>query len=243
MVTTGYATSGELNNTELIDINGDCIAVLPDYPIKIEGATGVYMDGKVVICGGGSQITNKCYQLKKGDKTFKEVYTMKQKRYYARSIVIQGEMLVSGGHNGNTYIGTGEFINNQISKNTEPRNNLQLPEAVHLHAIVSIDQSTFFLIGGDTIKKTYSQKTHFYNHLTGEWTKGPDLLAGRWGHTAGVLIDHKTHSQHIAVVGGFRRGNVNKNNVELLLHGHNFWSKGIFNYTSKKASISHLYKE
>ena len=227
IVTTGYGSSRELNNTELIDSNGDCIASLPDYPMKIDGATGVYIDGKIIICGGGYPVTNKCYQLRKGGKEFELIYTMKQKRYNARSIVTQQKMLLSGGHNGNSYIGTGEFINTQISKATEPSFNIQLPEAVLFHAIININQSTFFLIGGDTIKMTYSKKTHFYNQVTKEWTVGPELIAGRWGHTAGILIDHETHTQHIAVVGGFRNGNVDENSVELLLYGQTLWSQGM----------------
>ena len=232
IVTTGYGSSRELNNTELIDINGDCIASLPDYPMKIDGATGVYIDGKIIICGGGYPVTNKCYQLRKGGKEFELIYTMKQKRFFAKSIVTQQKMLLSGGHNGNSYIGTGEFINPQISNTSEPSFNIQLPEAVHFHAIVKINQTTLFLIGGETIKMTYSKKTHFYNHVTKEWTDGPELIAGRWGHTAGILIDHETQTQHIAVVGGFRNGNVDENSVELLLYGQTLWSQGMlfFNY-------------
>ena len=68
IMTTGYGHSRELNNTELIDINSDCKASLPDYPMKIDGATGVYIDGKIIICGGGHPVTNKCYQLRKVGK-------------------------------------------------------------------------------------------------------------------------------------------------------------------------------
>ena len=228
IVTTGYSYYRETKNTELIDIDGDCTVSLPDYPRKIDGATGVYIDGRIVICGGGYPVTNKCYQLKNGSGAFELAYTMREKRYYARSIVTQGKMFITGGHNGNNYVGTGEFINNQISKNDETSPIIQLPEAVHFHAVVNIDQSTIFLIGGDAINMTYSKKTHFYNYVTEKWRNGPELITGRFGHTAGVLIDHKTHKQHIAVVGGFRNGNFDHNSVELLLHGQYLWSQGKF---------------
>ena len=38
--------------SELIDINDECTTALPDYPLGVIGATGVYVDGKIVICGG-----------------------------------------------------------------------------------------------------------------------------------------------------------------------------------------------
>ena len=110
IVTTGYSYYRETKNTELIDIDGDCTVSLPDYPRKIDGATGVYIDGRILICGGGYPVTNKCYQLKNGSKGFELAYTMREKRYYARSIVTQGKMFITGGHNGNDYVGTGEFL-------------------------------------------------------------------------------------------------------------------------------------
>ena len=42
------------SNTELIDINGSCTTTLPDYTESggLESGTGLYIDNKIVICGG-----------------------------------------------------------------------------------------------------------------------------------------------------------------------------------------------
>ena len=219
VVTTGYGSSGDLSSTELININGECTASLPDYPVKLHAATGVFVDGTIIICGGYPPFSNKCYQLKNGKDEFELVYGMDENRYYAKSIAAQGKMLVLGGYNGKNIIGTGEYIIPQISNNTAPGPNIQLPEPVYHHAIVNINETTIYLIGGYTT--TYSKKTHFYNHVTKEWASGPELITGRAYHTAGVITDHETLAQHIAVVGGW-----GLDSVELLFHGKNSWSEG-----------------
>ena len=56
---TGYSgispTIAVTRKSELIDINDECSSVLPDYPLGVIGATGVYIDGKIVVCGGAYQ--------------------------------------------------------------------------------------------------------------------------------------------------------------------------------------------
>ena len=233
IVTTGWDGVNPLSSTEIIDLNGTCATSLPEYPMKLDGATGVYVDGKIIICGGGYPISNnKCYQLEKGGETFELVFTMEAEERYAESIVHQGYMLRTGGyHNGgDNLIGTAEFINHQISNNTAPKPKILLPEPVSQHAIFSINKSTSFLIGGITSSAAYSRATHLYNQFdkyndnTKKWTAGPKLNIGRKDLTAGVLIDHETEQQHIAVVGGTNDEKLDS--VELLLHGQDFWSKG-----------------
>ena len=231
IVTTGYGNSGYISTTELIDVNGTCTSSLSDYPIKIKAATGVYVDGKIVICGGNSPYSNKCYQLMNDKDAFELIYAMEETRAWAKAIVSQGSMLVTGGRDNDTYnkIITSEFVNHQILNNIAPRLNIQMPEPVHRHAILNINHSTIFLIGGVTASSSYTNKTHFYNHDTKQWKIGPELKIGRSTHTAGILIDHVTLYQHVAVVGGFNLVNGGKlNSVELLLHGKNVWSQGTF---------------
>ena len=229
-MTTGWDGSSPLSYTEIIDFNGTCTTSLPEYPMKLDGATGVYVDGKIVICGGGYPISNdKCYQLEKGKETFELIFTMEIEERYAESIVHQGYMLTTGGYKngGDNLIGTAEFINHKTSNNTAPKPQIILSEPVSQHAIFSINETTSFLIGGITSSAAYSRKTYFYDHMT--WIDGPPLNIGRKDLTAGVLIDHETKQQHIAVVGGFDGERLDS--VELLLHGQDFWSKGTSIYT------------
>ena len=79
--------------------------------------------------------------------------------------------------------------------------------------------------GGYTSSDFYSRKTHYFNHSSQTWKDGPNLMYGRFDHTAGVVIDHVTHTQHIAVVGGYNEGVLDS--VELLFNGETQWKKGI----------------
>ena len=262
-VTAGMVSNhkGMSRNSELIDLNGECTTTaLPDYPLGVLGATGLYIDGKIVICGG-SYINSKswlnesshhykplrkipnekrCYQLEKGNKAFKLAYTMKEKRVFAKSIVDQGIMLLSGGSNNRWWgfdtIGTGEYINNEVGNNTAPRSDIKLPEPITNHAFIKLNQSTSMLIGGVKsalipVSPTTPRKTYFFNSNTNEWSRGPNLKYGRAVHSAGTLIDHVNNNQHIAVVGGWVLGWEHPgttDSVELLLYGDNVWTQGTF---------------
>ena len=171
--------------------------------------------------------TNKCYQLKKAGEKFQEVYSMNKDRIWAKSVLVdQDYMLVSGGMSEFALeIGNAEYIN--LSNDTEPRSNIELPYPIMQHAFINFNQSTFFLIGGNPKGNSRTNETHFFNRDTNEWTSGPRLRTGRCSHTAGVLIDHATLSQHIAVVGGSSDPDgIILKSTELLLSGENTWKKG-----------------
>ena len=217
---TGYSGNSNMNSNEMVDIISGCRAELPNYPMSVSGATGVYANGRITICGGTN--SNKCYELKKNGMSFELLQTMGDNRTHARSIVIEGNILVTGGvDENNNKIGSGEFIKQQI-----PNMYIQLPYPVNEHWFVNINQTTSFLIGGTTSSATASKKTHFFNHFTNEWTSGPALIKGRHGHTAGVLVDHDTNERHIAVIAG-NQGGAYLMSTEILYHGNTTWTYGI----------------
>ena len=87
---------------ELIDLKGGCNSVsLPEYNMAIEGATGLLIEDKILICGGRNEndTTNECYQLNNENDAFQLVYSMKKERAFSKSILFQGDMLVTGGFN------------------------------------------------------------------------------------------------------------------------------------------------
>ena len=232
-----------LSNSELIDTEGECRTNIPVYPLQVTFATGVYIDDKIVICSGFTnwvdivfpQITKECYQLEKGADAFELVYNMENQRLFGKSIVIQGNMLVSGGINlehNVYYSGTGEYINHQIGNDTAPRPKIQLPEPIESHTFINFNRTISIMAGGVRNTTWVSNKTHFYNSDTHEWKRGPELSQGRLYHASGVLIDHATGNKHVAVVGGVGRGTKTTlealNSVELLLHGENSWTQGTF---------------
>ena len=224
--------SGEMSYSEIIDFEGKCNSSIPDYPMTLCGATGQFIDNQIVICGGGPIYTKSCYRLNNSSAQFEKVYSMEDERIIVESTIIQGYMIVSGGKSVSEeldLVGTCEYINIQLSNNTAPKHSILMPESMYMHALVNINQSTFFLVGGFREKSSnVSNKTNFYHSSSNEWTHGPELIQGRNGHTVGVLIDHTTHMQHVAVVGGNSGNSLEYlNSTELLFHGENVWTQGI----------------
>ena len=218
LVTTGY--NGEyLNDTEIIALSGDCLASLPNYPKQLQGATGQILDDKVIICGG-YPTTNECFSLENGFTSFERITPMKEAKYYVKSAVTQGRIWITGGFDGTTLYSSTEYI--PESSTSEP----SLPEPVYGHAIVSINDTTSMLIGGWTNSNSYSPKTRYFIHQSQTWIHGPRLINRRGDHTAGLITDHVTHSQHIAVVGGTGYGFAILDTVEILFNGETQWKEG-----------------
>ena len=216
-----------MNSTEVIYWeNGETTFSLPNYPKALHHATGVFIGGSLVVCGGFPE-TQDCYILKKGGKSFEPLPPMKEKRSGAKSIVVQDQIWITGGHDGNKGLKSTEFLN-PFNKNSSI-GSVDLPEPVGYHAIINIDDSTSLLIGGwtRTGSRAYSKKTHFFNHTTKTWNNGPALMKGRYHHTAGTIIDPDTNTQHIVVVGGFTDGTWT-DSVEILKNGENVWKTGIY---------------
>ena len=131
-------------------------------------------------------------------------------------------------------------LNISITMSTEfikPDKNLpiiDLPEPVHGHIILNLNETTSILIGGEVRisgKPVISDKTYFFNHLDNTWTNGASLLKGRKEHTAGVIKDLGNDREHIVVVGGLLSKNENEDestdSVEIMLSGTNVWTEGI----------------
>ena len=236
----------------MFDVSDKCSASLLGYPIPLAYSTGLFIDNKIVICGGirSTDMTcvKKCYQLKNSYDSFELVYSMKEERKYSKSISLQGNMLVTGG-SGSLYCDskevsdTGEYINLQFGNNSAPKPDIKLPEPFGGHSLIKINESMVFLLGGVTnwnAVYNFSKTTYYWNINSNEWKRGPDLKIGRYGHTAGVLIDHATNTKIVAVVGGEPHccDWVATNSVELLKQGQNDWITGIeFMYSFESSKI------
>ena len=181
---------------------------------------------------------------------------MQECRYWAKSIVMQDHIWVTGGsdrygfiikfqyqicirierndtifYSSNGRLKSTELISIKNPAETTPSHDL--PEPMFNHALININDTTSFLIGGNTDTDLNSPKTYFFNHITQTWINGPDLNLGRYAHTAGILIDHDSLVQHITVVGGsrlFRYHNFYTDSVEILFHGKNGWEEGILSH-------------
>ena len=102
----------------------------------------------------------------------------------------------------------------------------ELPLALSQHAIVEIQpDETYMLIGGNTDDAFASKVTFVYHARIGKWTKGPDLLQGRYAHSAGILHDIATHHPYTVVVGGLQNDGSELLPVEFLRSGSLRWTQ------------------
>lgn len=230
IVTTGH-NGNYLDNTELIVLNGNCSATLPNYPRNLRGATGVFINESLMICGGEypSSLfgTNECFKLSKDGIKFDPISPMNEKRWFASSVVTHdGKMWVTGGNGGtnNDLLASTEIIDPQDSNITSIGSDL--PEPIYGHVIIALNSTTSFLIGGRTTDVLNSNKTHYFHHEVNMWTTGPYLLNGRSWHAAAMIKDDVTLAEHIVVVGGARNEYENGTEVEIMFNSENQWTQG-----------------
>ena len=234
LITLGTSNGQNHPETELIDLNGNCGAALPNYPIAAHGATGVYLNNTVIICASPPA---GCYHLQRGSSSFEFLGNMTEKRYLAKSTVVGDKMWITGGQWGDkNKLKSTEYIDSSGITTPGP----DLPEGMYLHAIININITTSILIGGIIGSYDNSDLTYFYNHDTKEWSTGPNLLSGTSSHATGTVIDHVTHQQHIVVVGG-PSGYGGSDYVQILFHGDNAWTKGIWNTYLYSYNVKYLF--
>ena len=64
-MTTGFNKKAELDSTEMINLRENCTKTLPKYPEKLYLATGEFINGIVLICGGyGGHHSSETYEVK-----------------------------------------------------------------------------------------------------------------------------------------------------------------------------------
>ena len=231
IATTGW--NGQfLDNTEIIDLNGNCSnPSLPKYPKALNGAMGVHFKDFLLICGGerweGSTqiITNDCQKLSKEGVTFDVFQYMHNKRAWASSTLTNdGLMWVTGGNNAEEGMLASTEVINPSDKGLFS-NYVDLPEPVYRHALITLNGTTSFLIGGGlTNNEKSTDKTYYFNHLAKIWTVGPKLVNKRRDHIAGLIKDRSTHEEHVVVAGG--SNGYYMNSTEILFNGQHDWTRG-----------------
>ena len=237
MITTGYPWSFA-RKTEIVDVvSGLSCSDLDDFPVEIKGSVGANLHGIPVVCGGdlGSSYSEKCYGLTNG--AWEEFASMKQKRAFAAGVTFNKKLHVFGGYNSDSsMLKTSEIIN----VNGEVSDGPDLPTAVWLHAMTSINDTVSLLSGIWDIGSTtaVSARTWFYNHDTESFTSGPDLLEARYSHGSATNVDKVTKAQIAVITGGYGV-NGRMDSTELLINGQ--WEKGTIQCRIGLCCILYLY--
>jgi len=78
-----------LSRVETIDVSSNvqnCSSVM-NYPLNLYGPTGVFLNGKIMVCGGCLEtgLSNKCFKLKTAQDLWTEMEPLPLTTAYARS--------------------------------------------------------------------------------------------------------------------------------------------------------------
>ena len=166
---------------------------------------------------------------------------MNRERVAAASIIFEGKMWVTGGSDKALRpIASTELIDphelNMVSSLANISNSysakkpqifyIDLPEAISYHSIIRLNYTTSFLIAGQTETSDQTDKTYYFHHTTNTWTNGPHLTTRRRFHTAGVIKDRVTFTEHVVVAGGVDSHEEMIDSVEIMFNNENKWTPG-----------------
>ena len=200
-MTSGWDGNFGLTKTETLSIGMTSDPPnYPDHPRRMAGASGGFLNQDFVTCGGIDAVEgveDKCFKL----GSVEPFATMMKKRADAASIVLEpGKLWILGGwdENLNELSSTEYIFSDGRNEEGPPMPITHSQHALADHAMVKINDTTSFLVGGWT-GSYYSKRTWYYN---GNWHRGPDLKKGRSGHSVGIIRDSVTDQVYLVVAGG-----------------------------------------
>jgi len=189
LVTGGYNAD---QSVEIYSSEGSCNRHLPDLPDKRYVHTVNFVDGILLLCGGGSSITRtSCLEMDK-DFTMVPHSTTTVERGWHSSVVMGGQLTLLGGEYP-SYNST-EFIYPRFSGSWSQGYNL-IEETVEACA-VKLTWDTFLVTGGG-----YNTHVVLYNNTDGTGRRLQDLNYGRQKHGC-TLVQNETYTG-VMVAGGW----------------------------------------
>ena len=138
------------NDAQMVDLSNQTRSCnnLAEYPIAISSATGAFVHGHPVICGGrlerGSYYSE-CYRHNKASDSWTFLTNMSTKRYTSASVPVNGMLLVMGGYDGSKRLATTEYISPDGDA-SQPGPDLPKPRSTH--CAVKLSNGQVMLLGG-----------------------------------------------------------------------------------------------
>lgn len=192
---------------------------LPDYPLAVNGASGAFVDGFVLVCGGNfatGTYSNKCFKLGP-QKIWEESITMSAPRQGAAMVNIMGRAMMFGGYSGRNYLDSTEILDVR-SETTKP--GPKLPAKMHNACAVKLNATTTLLTGGYD-GSGHLKSTFYYTAQDQTFKTGPQLIQGRSRHACGILTQGE--KQFLIVAGG-----VGQSTEVLSLDDQTQWKTGLY---------------
>ena len=214
--------------TEVVDVvSGETCGDLANFPLPNLSAIGANLHGTPVVCGGwggieGALYYQGCYKFtNNGWQKFDT--SMKEKRWAASGVMYNDRLHVFGGVDGsraNIRLNTSELISIDGGVEYGP----ELPTAIAFHVITSINSTVSILSGGMTSATHASPLTWYFNHETGAFSSGPNLMEGRNRHGSATCVDKVTEAKIPIVTAGEGSGFKDLDSTELLFNEQ--WQPG-----------------
>ena len=233
LITTGYywETHDIVSQSEVLEITSDGGHPCQNWiDMRVTDATGGLINNTPLICGGfsfTSSSSDTCYSLKENDVT--ATAQMLANRTYAASIVHNENFLwITGGwdmelrliHSSSEFIEAGK--NNSVVGSN-------LPRPLNSHAMVAVEKDLTMVIGGLSLNEADDLNiTYYFDHSSQQWSSGPSLIIGRYGHAAFLVTDEVSNENIVVVAGG---GYLESLNSTELLHDDK-WIEGKSNCAS-----------
>jgi hypothetical protein len=211
-----------INTCEVINLESPAKTCqnLPNFPVPSAflAIGGLGVKNNPIICGGvqNRSAANSCYSLENGAWVSSE--SMNSARVDAAAVLMEdGQLLVTGGDDGQDYTNSAEMLTDKGCKTEVP----SLPVTIANHCMVQVNSTTVMAVGGFQ-NDNLSGNTFYFNTEIQSWTQGPALKMSRHSHRCGrIRKSQNSNEMSIIVVGGF-----NLASAEILDEGSNEWRAG-----------------
>jgi len=172
------------------------------YPLQVSDATGVYTEGRMIVCGGWIPRTSACYSYKDDQQGWTKFAYMNTPRSSSSSIAIPGGILVTGGFNEGNVLKTSEIIYN--FRNV--KQGKSLPEPRVGHCMAQYQGQIFSTGGNDGNGDRTSDVWSFNNHIEFTLTNKPSMKHSRNRHACGIVHSKQHQDRPLLVVAGSNGG-------------------------------------
>ena len=214
--------AGQLSSAELVAGGGATCESVPALPEPLDGPTAGMFAGPdtAVVCGGWRYLHparfyelhtvsfyelheagRECHVLRRGAAGWEPGPRMAEGRALARSVMTAVGMWVTGGRDDRgAHVGTEILASPAGDWAAGP----DLPRARDFHCAVQLNDSHSAVVGGheyleEGFMDKWSPTMDIYDWTKEEWTRGPDMREGRFGHACVVDGDR------LVVAGGVGR--------------------------------------
>jgi len=204
---TGYPRNDKTAQMEVMDESGSskiCKNSKSKYPLLVDGATGVYTEERMIVCGGyvaargPASAMSACYSYEDDQQGWTKLADMDTPRRRSSSIKIPGGILVTGGLDGRiNKLKTSEII----LINGTVKQGKSLPEPRFAHCMVEY-QGQIISTGGVHGNDITSDVWSFNNHVEFTLTNKPSMKHKRQKHACGIVHSIQHQGRPLLVVAG-----------------------------------------